>query len=85
MLNLKQRRIDKCIDMHCVVFLFPSSVEDLFSFKEMIENSKTALSIIKFLKEINKVKNSKIEEITAEQFVEYYNILITEALEKNNS
>ena len=78
MLSLRQKEIEEYIDMHCANFPFPSGVEELFTEEELEYNATIAESARNLLKEVNKVKHSIYERISAKQFVEYYNTLMTE-------
>ena len=80
MLSLKQRKIEEYIDIHCTDFPFPAGVESLFIEEEMEHNAHIAESARNLLKEVNKVNLPAEERISEEQFVDYYKILMTEAL-----
>jgi len=78
MLSLRQRKIEKHIDMHCTGFPFPEGVKSLFVDEEMEHVALMSETVRDLLKEVNKVNLPINERISAEQFVEYYNILMTE-------
>ena len=80
MLSLRQKAVEEYIDMHCANFPFPPGVKSLFIDEELEHTAVMAESARNLLKEVNKVKLPKTERISAEQFVEYYNILMTEVL-----